>query len=138
MPGQFLPGLYTIPVRISDINYGNHAGNDSIISIIHESRMQWITQHNYTELDIEGAGLIMADLAIEFNNESFYGDRIQIKIAVGEISKVSFELYYLLTVARESEITIAKAKTGMVCYDYRLKKITCIPPKLINILTALV
>jgi len=29
-----------IPVRITDINYGNHVGNDAFVSIIHEARMQ--------------------------------------------------------------------------------------------------
>lgn len=134
LPGQFLEGTFNIPVRISDINYGNHTGNDSIVSIIHEARMQWLKQYNYTELNIEGAGLIMADLAIEFKNESFYGDVIQVKIAASAITKVSFELYYLLTVQRNREILVAKAKTGMVCYDYVLKKITAIPEKLLNIL----
>ena len=61
-----------IPVRITDINYGNHLGNDAFVSIIHEARMQWLHQHGYTELNIEGAGLILADLAVEFRNEGFY------------------------------------------------------------------
>lgn len=30
-----------IPVRINDINYGNHVGNDAFVSIIHEARVQW-------------------------------------------------------------------------------------------------
>jgi acyl-CoA thioester hydrolase len=42
--------IVNIPVRISDINYGNHVGNDAIVSIIHEARVQWLTQHNFTEI----------------------------------------------------------------------------------------
>ena len=37
-----------IPVRIGDINYGNHLGNDAFVSIIHEARVQWLRQNNYT------------------------------------------------------------------------------------------
>src|ERR1700744_1862258 len=87
-----------IPVRISDINYGNHVGNDSFISIIHEARLQWLQKHQVSELNIGGVGLIMNDLAVEFKNESFYGDIIEIKISAGELSKVGFELYYQLSV----------------------------------------
>ncbi len=36
-----------IPVRISDINYGNHVGNDAFVFILHEARIQWLQQHNY-------------------------------------------------------------------------------------------
>lgn len=127
----------SIPVRISDINYGNHLGNDAFISIIHEARVQWLRQNNYTELDIEGTGLILADLAVEFKNEGFYGDIVEVKISTGEISKVSFELYYSLTAKRNDEtIVLALAKTGMVCYDYSSKKVTAMPDQLKTILTA--
>ena len=33
-----------IPVRITDINYAGHLGNDSMISIIHEARFRFV-QH---------------------------------------------------------------------------------------------
>lgn len=125
----------TIPVRITDINYGNHLGNDAFVSIIHEARMQWLQQYGYTELNIEGAGLILADLILEFKSESFYGDNIEIAIIAGEISKVSFELYYhLCTKRNEKSIVLALAKTGMVCYDYAAKKVIAIPEKLQTIL----
>jgi len=29
-----------IPIRITDINYGGHLGNDSLLSIIHEARVR--------------------------------------------------------------------------------------------------
>ena len=53
------PGFITtlsIPVRITDLNYGNHLGNDSLVSILHEARVQWLKLNGYTELDIEGTG----------------------------------------------------------------------------------
>lgn len=87
---QQLIGSVTIPVRITDLNYGNHVGNDSFVSIIHEARVQWLKQHGLSELNIDDAGLIMSDLAIEFKSESIYGDVIEVKIFAGEISRVSF------------------------------------------------
>ena len=44
----------TIPIRITDLNYGGHVGNDTILSIIHEARMQFLKNAGYTELDLEG------------------------------------------------------------------------------------
>lgn len=126
---------FQIPVRITDINYGNHVGNDAFVSIIHEARMQWLKQYNYTELEIEGIGLIMSDLAIEFKNESFYGDLIEVKLCVAEITRVSFELYYQLFVLRNNEsVLLANAKTGMVCYNYASKKVAMVPQKFKNLL----
>lgn len=129
-------GTYHIPVRITDINYGNHVGNDAFVSIIHEARMQWLQQHGYTELNIESAGLIMSDLTVEFKNESFYGDQVEVKISTGEISRVNFELYYQLSAKRNGEtILLANAKTGMICYDYTMKKVVTIPEQLKLILS---
>ena len=130
LPEQFL-AVFHIPVRITDINYGNHAGNHAFIEILHEARMQWLRQYGYTELDAAGTGLIMSDLAIEFRNESFYGDIIEVKIGVGEPGRAGFELFYLLQTQRNGEtIILAKAKTGMVCYDYGTKKVVSVPEKL--------
>ncbi len=128
---------FTIPVRITDINYGNHVGNDAFVALIHEARMQWLNQYGYTELAIEGIGLIMSDLAVEFKNESLYGDMVEVNICVGEISRVSFELYYQVSTKRNEEmILLANAKTGMVCYDYGAKKVVAVPEQLIPILKA--
>ena len=124
-----------IKVRIGDINYGNHVGNDTFVSYIHEARLQWLQQNNFTELDVNGTGLIMSGLTIEFKQEAFYGEEISITISAGEISKVSFDLYYQLTTERNNEtILLAKAKTGMVCYDYQHKKVVAISPDLVKML----
>ena len=115
----------TVPVRITDINYGNHLGNDSLVSIIHEARALWLKSFGYTEVSVEGVGMIMADLSVEFKNESFYGDELIITIYIGEISSVSFDLYY--SISNQENKLIAKAKTGMVCYNYDQKKVVAIP-----------
>ncbi len=130
-----LMAVVPVKVRISDINYGNHVGNDAFVSIIHEARMQWLQQNNFTELDIAGTGLIMSDLALEFKNEGFYGEEISVRLSAGEVASVSFELYYELFVIRNGvEILLANAKTGMVCFDYVNKKVAKIPPELKSIL----
>ena len=134
VPTQIIAQV-NIGVRITDINYGNHVGNDSFVAIIHEARVQWLSQHNFTELDICGAGLIMGDLSIVFKNESFYGDQLQINISVSDISACGFNLFYQLSTQRNGNtILLATARTGMVCYDYETKKVTAIPVELMEIL----
>ena len=117
-----------IVVRITDINYGNHLGNDALVSILQEARMLWLSSLKYTELNIENAALIIAELSVEYKAESFYGDVLLIDIFIGEITKVSFEIYYKITTLRNEIITlVANAKTGMVCYDYTNKKVISVP-----------
>lgn len=117
-----------IPIRITDINYGNHVGNDAVLSIIHEARMQFFTKHQFTELNCGGVGLMMTDAAIEFKKEMFYGDVAEVKVAATNFTSVGFDIFYRLEkVEAEKRITVALAKTGMVCYDYDRKKITYMP-----------
>lgn len=117
-----------IEVRITDLNYGNHVGNDAIVSIIHEARIQFLKTGGFSELSVGGPGLIMTDLSVEYIRELFYGDQLTISIASGEISRLSFELFYEIWAGREEKTFIAaKAKTGMVCYDYQVKRVAMIP-----------
>ncbi len=125
----------SIPVRIGDLNYGNHVGNDAILSLIHEARMQLLAIHGFSELDCGGAGLIMTGAAIEFKKEIFYGDIINASVAAADFSNTGFTLYYQLQVTRnEKAITAVVASTEMVCYDYSNKKITAVPAALKKIL----
>jgi acyl-CoA thioesterase FadM len=127
IPEKIHDRLY-IPVRITDVNYGNHMGNDALVGIIHEARVQWLNKMEYDEMNIEGSSIIMSDLAVCYLSESFYGDKLEISMAVGDFTTAGFELYYLIETIRETKkITIAKAKTGLVFYDYEAKKIAAIP-----------
>ena len=120
-----------IPVRITDINYGNHVGNNAIVEIIHEARVQFLNQHGFTEFDAGGTALIMNELLVEYKNESFYKDLLNVKVFIGEINTKSFEIFYSIVICiNGTEKIIAKAKTGMVCYNYQEKKVETLPDKL--------
>ncbi|MBD0331064.1 MAG: thioesterase family protein [Chitinophagaceae bacterium] len=115
-----------IPIRITDVNYGGHVGNDSILSLIHEARMQFLKEYGYSEMDFDGTSLIMSDAAIEFRNELFYGNEVEVFVGIDNVARVSFDIFYKLLRTSDEKL-IAIAKTGMICYNYQTKKITAIP-----------
>ncbi len=124
-------GVVLIPVRISDINYGNHVGNDSILSIIHEARMLVLAQNNYTEMNAGGNSMIMADVMIAYKAEAFYGDTLEVEVFATEVTSVRFDLLYRVRTSRAGkEIEIAHAKTGMVCFDYKNRTVAPMTPLL--------
>jgi acyl-CoA thioester hydrolase len=126
-----------IPVRITDLNFGGHVGNDSFLSLIHEARVQFLRPHGYTELDLAGTGLIMADVSIEFRNELFYGETLRASVAAGEFSRVGFDLFYKFEkLAGEKWVPVVFARTGMVCYNYTLKKVAPVPKEVCSKLLA--
>ena len=109
-----------IPVRITDLNYGNHLANDKVLSIIHEARMKFFHHFGYSEMDLGGVNSIMADVAIEYKNQAFYDDELFIEIGVQDVERVSFDLFYRIST---SEKLIALAKTGIVTFDYHKNKV---------------
>jgi acyl-CoA thioester hydrolase len=121
-----------IPVLIQHVNYGNHLGNDSLVSILHEARMQWLKSKSCNELNVFGVGLILADLIVEYKAEGFYADLLKIDISIAEISRVGFSIYYRVSTA---EKLIAQAKTGMICFDYTTRKVVSVPEKLTTLYT---
>jgi len=121
-----------IPVRITDINYGGHLGNDSILSIVQEARVRFLNEYNYSEKNIEGLGIIMTDCAIVYKSESFYGDLLKIDIGMNDFYKYGCDIYYQLT-NKETEKDVAISKTGIMFYDYDIRKRARVPEKFLNL-----
>ena len=125
-----LPKKFTfttdVEIRISDINYGNHLGNDAILRLIHEARVRFLQQYGFSELDIGGFGLILTDAAIVYKSQGFYGDRLQIEVAAADPNRYSCDLYYRLT-NKATGKEVARAKTGIVLFDYAGNKMAHLP-----------
>ncbi len=126
----------TIPVRIGDINYGGHVGNDAVLSIVHEARMMLLATHGYSELNAAGNSLIMADVMVAYRGEAFYGDVLSVKIYAEELSTISFDLLYHITTTRNGVTKdIAHCKTGMACFSYETRKTAAMTDELRLLLT---
>ncbi len=117
-----------IPIRISDINYGNHLGNDALLSLVHEARVRFFKQYNYSELNVDGAAIIMSDVAIVYKSEAFYGETLRFDIAAVDFHRFGCDLVYGIA-NRESGKEVARAKTGIVFFDYAKKQLIAVPEK---------
>lgn len=127
LPSQFT-FTASFAVRITDINYGNHVGNDSILSLLHEARMQFLQHYGFSEMNFGGVGMIMRDVMIEFKKEIFYGDQLLIGVVAGGFTNVSFDLFYRVEKKNgDKPVLLVAARTGMVCYDYSRNKIVAVP-----------
>lgn len=77
---ESLPYCTAISVQVGDLNYGNHLANDAVLKLAHEARVRWLADGGFSELDVGGCGLIMADVAIEYVAQAFYGDVLVFKM----------------------------------------------------------
>lgn len=125
MPDSYL-FVTEMAVRVSDVNYGGHLGNDAVLSMIHEARVRFLRHYGYTEANIEGVGLIMTDTAIVYRAEGFLGDTVRVDVTVDDFNKHGCDFYYLLT-NEQRGVELARAKTGIVFFDYKTRKVVDVP-----------
>jgi 4-hydroxybenzoyl-CoA thioesterase len=125
LPERF-PFATEIPLRISDINYGNHLGNDAVLSLAQEARVRWLASHGWGELDICGLGIVVADAAVVYRAEGRYGMVLRVELAWADVRSRGCDLLYRLTdIASGREI--AQVKTGIIFFDYSARKVAHLP-----------
>lgn len=125
LPSSF-PFRTEIPIRITDINYGGHLGNDSALGLIHEARVRYLHSLGYSEMNVEGGGIIMSDAQIVFSSEGLYGDVAVVEMAIGDLEGTRCSMFYRMT-DRTTGREIARALTGIVFFDYAKKRPQPVP-----------
>ncbi len=137
LPEKFIFAI-EIAVRVSDLNYGNHVGNDSVLTLMQEARTLFYRSmgfENEVKLE-ESVGQIVTDAAIVYKAESFLGDILKFEIGVENFNKYGFDLFYRIS-NKATGKEVAHGKTGIVCFDYSKRKIASVPEVLLAKLKSL-
>ena len=121
------PFRVSFPVRIADINYGGHMGNDRFLSLFHDARLQYLGSMGLSEQDIgEGVALIMSEARVRYRAEAFYGDILTVQVTVSGLTDVRFTLEYEVF-KNEGQSPVATGATVLAGFDYRQRKICRLP-----------
>ena len=117
---------YKVTLQVTDINYGGHLGNDALVGIIHEARVNLLTTLGCSEFDLGDGktGIIMSDLGINYLGEGFLLDELIVYSNINEISNASFRIFHHVT---KKDKTIALAETGVIAFNYNESHIVEIP-----------
>lgn len=113
-------------VRITDINYGRHVGNDAMLGLLHEARLRFLANFGFSEEDIGGVGMLMGDAVVQFKAVAFRGDKLTVELGLADVERRTFDLMYRVTRAGDGA-TVALAKTGMVAFDYAKNRLADLP-----------
>ena len=125
---------YKSIVGVGMINYGGHLGNDSILTIFQDARIAFLNSNGLSEINLgDGLGLIQNDAAIQYISEGHLHDEITTSIAFKITSSISFDIYYKVE-SKNRIKPIAIGKTGMVIYNYSIKKMSQIPNSFRNLI----
>ena len=117
-----------LSVRITDVNYAGHLGNDSVLSLIHEARTLMLKSKGFSEGDVGGVGIIMVDAVVVYMSEAFHGDVLVVEVGIENIDASGCDFFYRLT-DKASGREVVRAKTGIAFFDFGRRKVSRTPER---------
>jgi acyl-CoA thioesterase FadM len=135
LPNKF---IFTteISVRVYDVNFAGHLSNDSILSMVHEARILFLKNWGYSEVDTEGAGIIMFDAALQYKSQGYHGDILLFDVAVDNVIRTGCDFFFKIT-NKSNGKEIARAKTGIAFFNYQNNRMVAVPDKFIELIEKL-
>ena len=73
-----------IQVRVDDVNYGGHLGNDSVLTLCHEARIRFLDEIGHSETNLYGKSIIMTDAMVLYKAEGNLGDKLETALCLDD------------------------------------------------------
>jgi|GEM_PF-103759 len=138
-----------IPVTISSINYGGHAGHDALITLMHEARIQFLESLHLSEGDVDGEmktksedkpsfklGIILANLQVDYKKEVFRGQTLLAEVLPGVPSGTRWTLWQRLWIKDLDKngppMIAVEACFNFAFFDYEERRLAKAPESLIK------
>lgn len=109
------------------INYGGHLDNALLLTVVSEARVQFFKSLGFSELDVAGAGIIVADAALQYRSEAFHGEVMVVRMDAANFSRKGCDLLWCMN-EKVSQREVARGKTGVVFFDYATREPVPVPP----------
>lgn len=123
---ESLPFETEVIVRITDVNYGGHLGNDALLGFLQEARLRFLMTKGFSEMDAGGAGIIMVDAVVQYRSEAFHCETLRIEVGVGDLQALGCDFYFRVW-KKKGGSEVARAKTGIAFFDYGKRKVVPMP-----------
>jgi len=124
--------IASLEVKIGDIGYGNHMGNDKALLFFHDARIKLFHSIGFEELNIgNDIGIVVGEAHVYYYKEVFLYDVLDATLEIGEISPTSFFLNYEFTRQSDNKVVI-KGSTKIIAFDYSTKRVAKIPDEFLK------
>jgi acyl-CoA thioesterase FadM len=124
--------IYETIIEVTDLNYGNHMGNDALVGIIHRARVHFLHRLGASEKNLGDGktGILQTDLIINYKGEGLLFDKLIVKSSIGELRPKSFRMFH--RIATKQNRLIALAETGIVAFNYHKRNVARLPESFIS------
>ena len=115
-----------ITLYLGHMNYAGHLDNALLLAVVSEARLRFFKSLGYTELNVEGVGIIVSDAALQYRSEAFYGEVMVVQMGAANFSRKGCDLLWRMN-EQSSQREVARGKTGLVFIDPASKRAATIP-----------
>lgn len=115
-----------ITLYLSHINFAGHLDNAQLLSLVSEARARFFVTLGYTELNVDGVGIVIADAAVQYKSEAFHGEVMVVGMSAGDFSSKGCDLLWEMR-EKSSQREVACGKTGIVFFDYAARTVAAVP-----------
>ncbi|MFZ2394521.1 MAG: thioesterase family protein [Rhodoferax sp.] len=128
LPSQFAFST-DLTLYQSHINYGGHLDNALLLSLVSEARVRFFKLLGYTELNVEGVGIVVSDAALQYRSEAFHGEVMVLRMGAADLGRKGFDMVWSMN-EKSTQREVARGKTGIVFFDYETRKVVPMPDAL--------
>lgn len=115
-----------VTLYLSHMNYAGHLDNAALLSVVSEARARFFQSLGYSELDVDGLGIVIADAALQYRSEAFHGEVMVVRMTTGDFGNKGCDLQWCMQ-EKTSQREVARGKTGIVFFDYGQRKVAAVP-----------
>lgn len=125
LPEQFMFST-DIALHVSHMNWGGHLDSAQLLVVVSEARERFFVSLGYSQTNIEGLSLVMADAAQRYLSEAFYGDVMIVQMSISEWYDKGFDLAWKMTNEKNGAV-VAVGKSAMLFMDIKAGQLQGVP-----------
>ena len=115
-----------LKLRVTEINYGGHLGNDAVMGLLHQARVEVLAILGVSEMDLGNGqtGIVQTDCAIVYQGEGFLLDDVLVESLFSEVKGSTFRMCCRIS---KGEKTLILAEAGFAGFDYSARRTAPLP-----------
>ncbi len=114
----------SLSVRSDDLNFAQHVAHQNYFTFFQEARIAYLQQLGFSEMDICGCGMLIAEASCRYRKELFFGDRLSVACRVVQVKPKAFVMAY--AIGRDAALCAEGATTNLLV-DPQTKKVVTLP-----------
>ena len=85
-----------LTLYLSHMNYAGHLDNALLLSLVSEARARFFKSLGYSELNVDGVGIVVADAAVQYKSEAFHAEVMVVGMSAADFGSKGCDLLWCM------------------------------------------